>query len=169
MSPSLKPLLIAAFLSLASPLALADFNDGVAAFVAGDLDKALSIFVPLAETSDHGYAQYFLGRMYADGRGVQKSPEEAAKWYRKAAEKGVKEAQFHLGGLYERGEGVPQDYEYAYAWYAVADKLGNARAAAAQKACATKLGAEGLKEADALAADLTAKYGKVAPGTSVNQ
>ena len=169
MFQSLKSLTIAAILGLSPTLALADFNDGVAAFVAGDLDKALSIFVPLAETSDHGYAQYFLGRMYADGRGVEKSPEEAAKWFRKAAEKGVKEAQFHLGGLYERGEGVPQDYEYAYAWYSVADKLGNSRADAARTACAGKLDPEGLKEAQTLAADLTAKYGRVAPGTSVNQ
>jgi TPR repeat protein len=168
-SQSLKPLLLATILGLSPTLALADFNDGVAAFVAGDLDKALSIFVPLAETSDHGYAQYFLGRMYADGRGVEKSAQEAAKWFRKAAEKGVKEAQFHLGGLYERGEGVPQDYEYAYAWFTVAEKLGNPRAGAARTTCAAKLDPEGLKEAEALAADLTAKYGRVAPGTSVDK
>ena len=169
MSQFLKSLLIASVLGLSPTLAVADFNDGVAAFVAGDLDKALSIFVPLAETSDHGYAQYFLGRMYADGRGVQKSPEDAAKWFRKAAEKGVKEAQFHLGGLYERGEGVPQDYEYAFAWFTVAAKLGNSRAGAAKTACAAKLDPEGLKEAEALAADLSAKYGRVAPGTSVEK
>ncbi len=164
-----RALLLTLLFGLTSPLAHADFNDGVAAFVAGDLDKALSIFVPLAETSDHGYSQYFLGRMYADGRGVQKSPEEAAKWYRKAAEKGVKEAQFYLGGLYERGEGVPQDYEYAYGWYSVAEKLGSAKAGPARAACAEKLGPDGLKEATALAADLVAKYGRVAPGTSSSQ
>lgn len=146
--------------------ARADFNDGVAALVSGDFDKALKTFVPLAETSDHAYAQYFLARMYADGRGVDKNPEEAAKWYRKAAEKGVQDAQFRLGGLYERGEGVPQDLEYAYGWYSVAAHIGNPKAAAAIATAGSKLGPDELQEAQALAQDLITKYGKPAPDIS---
>ncbi len=138
----------------------ADFNDGVAAMVAGDFDKALQTFVPLAETSDHAYAQYFLARMYADGRGIEKNPAEAAKWFRKAAEKGVQDAQFRLGGLYERGEGVPQDLEYAYGWYGVSAHLGNTQAAAALSATKGNLGPTELQKAEALAQDLIAKYGK---------
>lgn len=147
----------------------ADFNDGVAAMLAGDNGKALETFLPLAETSDHAYAQYFLGRMYADGRGVDKSPEEAAKWYRKAAEKGVQEAQFRLAEQYELGNGVPRDLEYAFGWYGVAAHLGNARAAAARDAAAGKLSPAALKEAQALAADLVAKYGRTPRDTSVSQ
>jgi len=151
---------------LATVGARADFNDGVAALVAGDFDKALQTFVPLAETSDHAYAQYFLGRMYADGRGVEKNLEEAAKWFRKAAEKGVQDAQFRLGGLYERGEGVPQDLEYAYGWYSVSAHIGNPKAAAAIASAGSRLGPEELKEAQALAQDLIVKFGKPAPGVS---
>ena len=146
----------------------ADFNDGVAALVAGDFDQALRTFVPLAETADHAYAQYFLARMYADGRGVEKSPEEAAKWFRKAAEKGVQEAQFRLGGLYERGEGVPQDMEYAYGWYGVSAHIGNPHATAALESAKGKLTPTELQAAQRLAADLIAKYGKVARPASAS-
>ncbi len=156
------------FCLLAAP-ARADFNDGVAAFVAGDFDKAMQTFLPLAETSDHAYAQYFVARMYADGRGVDKNPEEAAKWFKKAAEKGVQDAQFRLGGLYERGEGVPQDLEYAYSWYAVSAHIGNAKASAALAATAGKLSKDELTQANKLAQDLIAKYGNVPRSTSVAQ
>jgi uncharacterized protein len=149
--------------------AQADFNDGVTALIAGNYDKALETFVPLAESSDHAYAQYFLARMYAEGRGVDKNPAEAAKWYRKAAEKGVQDAQYRLGGMYERGEGVPQDIEYAYGWYSVSSHIGNPKADASLQAASAKLKANELREAEALSRDLIAKYGKVAKATSVAQ
>ena len=100
--------------------ARADFNDGVVALMMGDYEKALSVFVPLAETADHAYAQYFIGRMYADGQGVEKNSETAAKWYRKASVHGVADAQLRLAGQYQAGDGVPRDIETAYAWYSVA-------------------------------------------------
>ncbi|MGH8598718.1 MAG: tetratricopeptide repeat protein [Gammaproteobacteria bacterium] len=146
-------------LAVVAAPARADFNDGVAALVAGNYDQALNTFVPLAETSDHSYAQYFLARMYADGRGVDKNPVEAAKWFRKAAEKGIQDAQYRLGGMYERGEGVPQDMEYAYGWYSVSAHTGNPKADASLEAAAARLDANELHEAQALARDLIAKYG----------
>ena len=60
-----------------SGFAKADFNDGVVALSMGQYDQALQTFLPLAETSDHAYAQYFLGRMYADGRGVEQDKAKA--------------------------------------------------------------------------------------------
>lgn len=147
----------------------ADFNDGVVALMMGDFDKALETFVPLAETSNHAYSQYFLGRMYADGRGVEKDPETAAKWFRKAAEKGVQDAQYRLGGMYERGEGVPQDMEYAYGWYSVSAHIGNPKADQALEAAAARLSAEELSAAESLSRDLIAKYGTVPKETSVSQ
>jgi len=50
----------------------------------------------------------------------QKSPEEAAKWFGRAAEQGVASAQFNLGVLYKRGEGVAQDDKQAFFWFQVA-------------------------------------------------
>ena len=158
--------LFAALLTLAAAAVQADFNDGVLALMTGDNDKALKTFVPLAETSDHAYAQYFLGRMYAEGRGVEVDREAAAKWFRKAAEKGVQDAQFRLGGCYERGEGVPQDMEYAYGWYSVSAHIGNPKAAEAMKAAEAKLSAEEKKSAAELAQNLIQKYGTVPKETS---
>ncbi len=43
--------------------------------------------------------------------------DEAAKWYRKAAEQGHANAQYNLGIMYDNGQGVPQDYVQAHMWY----------------------------------------------------
>ena len=44
-----------------SNAARADFNDGVIAYVMNDYEKAFTTMQSLAETSDHGYAQYCMG------------------------------------------------------------------------------------------------------------
>ena len=54
--------------------------------------------------------------MYTIGQGVAQDYVEAAKWYRKAADRGFDKAQFNLGLLYEHGEGVVQDYVQAHMW-----------------------------------------------------
>lgn len=54
-------------------------------------------------------ANTLLGRMYAEGLGVGKDPQQAAEWYRKAADLGDANAQFALGLMLVRGQGVKQD------------------------------------------------------------
>jgi len=157
------------FIVLLSLGVRADFNDGVVALTMGNYDKAMSMFVPLAETTDHAYAQYFVGRMYAAGQGVEKNLKTAAKWYRKASEQGVGDAQYRLGVLYENGDGVPRDLEYAYSWYAVAAHLGNAKAIAALAQTADLLSAAEMEEARTLAAELIEKYGKTPKTTARTQ
>ena len=61
-------------------------------------------------------AQFRLGQMYADGKGVPKDVVEAARWLRLAAEQGNADAQFKLGLMYALGKGVPKDYVQAYVW-----------------------------------------------------
>ncbi len=146
--------------------ARADFNDGVVALMMGDYEKAVSILMPLAETADHAYAQYFVGRMYAGGQGLTQDYDLAAEWYRKAAEKGVGDAQYRLGSLYQTGRGVPKDMEYAYSWYTVAAHLGNAKAKDAAKSSSEKLSEEEMKAASELSADLISKYGNPPKETS---
>jgi TPR repeat protein len=53
-------------------------------------------------------AQYNLGIMYRNGRGVPKNDSEAVKWYRKAADQGHSGAQYNLVFMYAYGEGVPE-------------------------------------------------------------
>jgi TPR repeat protein len=62
-------------------------NDAITAYENGDHTSAAKLFGFLAETGDK-QAQYNYGVCYHNGIGVQKSYEEAARWYRKAANQG---------------------------------------------------------------------------------
>ena len=81
-------------------LVSADYQAGVEAYERGDYETALQELRPLAEGSNP-QAQYFLGRMYANGWGIAQDYEEAVKWYHKAAEQGYAFAQSRLGYMYE--------------------------------------------------------------------
>jgi hypothetical protein len=64
-----------------------------------------------AEKGD-AQAQFQLGRVYAEGRGVPVDPGQAVVQYRRAAEQGHALAQYLLGWSYFLGEGVaPSDME----------------------------------------------------------
>ena len=73
-------------------------------------------------------AQFNLGLMYADGRGVPQDYQEALKWYRLAAEQGVARAQFNLGLMYADGRGVLKDRILAHIWFNIAGANGHAQA-----------------------------------------
>lgn len=62
-------------------------------------------------------AQYQLGVVYDQGRGVPRNPAEASAWYRKAADQGYAAAQHRLGVMYQFGAGVPQNGAEAVRWY----------------------------------------------------
>ena len=70
------------------------------------------------------WAQYSLGLMYKEGRGVPQDYVEAAKWFRRAAEQGLAMAEFVLAAIYEIGEGVPKDEDEAAKWYRKAAEQG---------------------------------------------
>ena len=61
-----------------------------------------------------------LASLYSLGNGVDKDPEEAFKWYRKAAIQGEFGAQFNIGWAYYRGEGIKKDDVNAYVWLSLA-------------------------------------------------
>ena len=64
-----------------------DYQAAENAYNRGDYETALKKFLPLAEQGNAS-AQYNLGVMYANGRGVPQDYAEAMKWYRLAAEQG---------------------------------------------------------------------------------
>ena len=76
--------------------------------------------------ADQGYsvAQFNLGKMYADGRGVPRNDTEAVRWYRMAANQGNRSAQFNLGLMYEDGKGVPKNDTEAVRWWRMAADQG---------------------------------------------
>ena len=73
-------------------------------------------------------AQSNLGVMYEDGRGVEQSDAEAARWYREAAEQGYSPTQVYLGTQYSEGRGVAQSYSEALRWFKKAVEQGDADA-----------------------------------------
>ena len=97
---------------------------GVTAAKHGKYAIALKELRPLA-LKGHARAQYNLGFMYDEGRGVPLSRIEAAKWYRKAAEQGYAKAQRSLGLKYEYGQGVPRDNVLAHMWFSLSASNGD--------------------------------------------
>ncbi len=87
----------------------------------------------LTERSARGgnrIAMHDLALYYAEGRGeVKIDMPSAAKWFEKAAKRGVVDSQFNLGVLYESGQGLEQDMETALFWYSVAGAQGDQMAA----------------------------------------
>lgn len=102
-----------------APIKLEDYvsstASGDAAYSKGDYATALRLYRQLADRGNVS-AQYVIGTMYFDGRGVPQVYATAALWFRKAAERGSTAAQMDLGSMYADGRGVPQDYVLAYKW-----------------------------------------------------
>lgn len=66
------------------------------------------------------------GQMKMDGDGVEQNLEEAAVWFRMAADRGLARAQHNLALLHEEGLGVPQDTALAAKYYRMAADQGHA-------------------------------------------
>lgn len=111
----------------ASASAGPSYEAGLAAYDAGDYDKARRIWQPLAEKGDVR-AQRGMGKMYEKGRGVERDFATALKWYRPAAEKGDAESQYRLSVGYGYGLGVKQDEAKAMEWLRKAAENGQKRA-----------------------------------------
>ena len=113
---------------LVAPVAgRADFGAGFAGYVIGDYATAFSEWRPIAEAG-HVEAQFGLGMLYRDGRGVARDRAESARWFRRAAEQGSMRAQTQLAGMYARGDGVAEDWSQAIAWWRKAAAQGSERA-----------------------------------------
>jgi TPR repeat protein len=98
-----------------------------AAYERADYAEAVRWYRLAADQGD-AWAQYNLGLMYANGRGVPQNDAEAIRWYRLAADQGYAWAQFNLGNKYAKGQGVPQNDAEAARWYRLAADQGYADA-----------------------------------------
>jgi len=79
-----------------------------------------------AATNGNRIAMHDLALYYAEGRGgVEASLPTAAKWFEKAAERGVVDSQFNLGVLFESGQGLPKNVNDAFFWYSIAAAQGD--------------------------------------------
>jgi len=73
-------------------------------------------------------AAYQVALRFADGRGVPVNLADAARWYERAASKGLAPAQFRYARLLEKGLGVKKDLGRARRLYLAAAGQGNAKA-----------------------------------------
>ena len=100
-------------LALSAPVLAADFQVGLEAAERGEYAKALREWRPLAEQGNAD-AQYNLGVMYEEGRGMPQDDAEAVKWYRRAAEQGIEINPKFAAGYLARGHAfAPGDDEKA--------------------------------------------------------
>lgn len=101
-----------------SSIGRADLQDGINAYFDGDYAAALQNLQPEAEADDV-IAQYFLGEMYLQGKGVDQDFEQAVAWYERAALNGHPDAQAALGSLEMLGLGVPRHPTSGFFWLIV--------------------------------------------------
>ena len=96
---------------------------------------AIPLYLAAVECGSNGkahYAQYELGICYRDGAGVPQSHQEAAKWFRRAAETDFcAESQYELGCCYMEGRGVERSRREAVKWFRKAARNGCRKARAA--------------------------------------
>jgi TPR repeat protein len=86
-------------------------------------------------TTGDAIAQLKVGEAYAAGSGGAREArqlaadyQQAASWYRKAADQGNAAAQIHLADLYRDGRGVTRDMPQAVTWYRKAAESGDSGA-----------------------------------------
>ena len=116
-------ILAVASLAFAAAVAAGDYQDGRAAYDAGNFEKALAVWAPAAESGDAD-SQYGMGLLYSEGIVVPMDDIQALKWYGLAADQGHGEAQYKLGVMHANGWGVPMNEAEAMKFYRLAAENG---------------------------------------------
>ena len=138
---------LAALAALALAAAFAqDFDAGLKAYENKDYAAALKEWRPLADRG-HARAQFILGLMYYDGKGVPQDYAEAARWFEQSADRGYARAQYNLGEMYATGQGVKRDYVQAYKWLNLCAAAGTDKCGEHRDWVAKKLKKSQLEEA----------------------
>lgn len=109
-------------LTYISTLQAGPLDQGVSAFNAGDYNKALKYWQPLAK-NNHPDALYNIGLLYMKGHGVEQNYIQAKEYFKQAAFYGSADAAYNLGVLYKRGKvGHPSSKTAIYWWKQAAEQ-----------------------------------------------
>ncbi len=92
--------------------AAANYNTGALYFANGDYNTAMQIWAPLAREGNPA-AQYSIGLLYDQGKGVKKDPVMALKYFKAAVKQNLPAAEYYLGVKYYAGLGIKKDYQKA--------------------------------------------------------
>src|SRR5512139_2460474 len=91
--------------ALAVPASAGPLEDGMEAYRAKEFAKAAELWQPLAQEGN-AVAQYRLGTLYAEGKGVEQNDATAFMWMERAARQGDADAQYNVGASLMEGLGV---------------------------------------------------------------
>ena len=100
----------------ATPVAAGPLEEANDAYREKAFAKAAELWRPLAEKGDAA-AQYSLGTLYAEGKGVEQNDATAFLWFQRAANQGHAAAQYNVGASYAAGAGVAQSDASAAKWF----------------------------------------------------
>jgi len=104
-----------------------EFQKAVDAYKREDYKTSYKLMLPLAKKG-LAQAQYNLGVMYGNGKGIAKDYSKAIKWWNLAANQGNGKAQHSLGLIHEKGKGVKKNLKKAKKWFQLASNQGLAKA-----------------------------------------
>jgi TPR repeat protein len=132
--------------------ASSNYQKGIRYYKPDDVAAAVRELKPLAEQGN-AEAQFNLGSLYYQGRGVPQDYREAVKWLRKAAEQGHIFSQVTLGTVCAEGvQGVVErDYPQALMWFIFAAALGDMEAPEFRDNLANRMTPAQITEAQKLA------------------
>lgn len=102
--------------ALGAPAAAGPLEDANDAYREKAYTKAAELWRPLAEKGD-AEAQYSLGTLYAEGKGVEQNDATAFLWFQRAANQGVAAAQYNVGASYATGAGIGKSDVDAARWF----------------------------------------------------
>jgi exopolysaccharide production negative regulator len=88
--------------------------------IKADAVRAHDMFHYAASYFGDSDAQYYLARLYLDGKGAPRDPRRAAQWLSLAAGKGQHHAQALLGRMLFKGDQVPRQAAKGLMWLALA-------------------------------------------------
>jgi localization factor PodJL len=109
-----------------------------------DIEQAVALYEQAAAAGNIN-AMHNLAVLRIDASG-RRDYAQAASWFSKAAERGLKDSQFNLAVLHERGLGVPRSPENAVFWYSLAAVQGDEEAAAKAKALEADLAPDAARQ-----------------------
>lgn len=95
----------------------------------GEIDyPAVLRFLKIGADAGYPNSEYTLGKLYAEGVGVEKDARRAAELFLSASIKGFAKAQYNLGKIYRDGVGMKADAGLSLFWFAEAAERGHPRA-----------------------------------------
>ena len=98
-------------------------EDGFEAYKREAWEEAYGHWIRAAEAGN-SEAQFYVSRLFAEGRGIPQDAVQSMRWLNHSARGGFPPAQFNLGNSYRTGTGVRRDLSQTIRWWTEAANAG---------------------------------------------